>query len=524
MRKTTLRMIIPIMGCLILAGCGNTVSIDTADDVETVTEAEEDEEEVSEDADKDKNEDPVVETSEEEVASGAYNVEENPYDGGPDWESLADSFILPTKQMSVEDAVSKYAITLTDGGKYADYEGDIGDVIPEYKDRDLDGDHKPDVIRREGQHYVIEFSAMDPLKTGDYSNMPNEGEVIQFSDEGCRNFDEIEIVHYVFGTGGPTVTEASIYSYQKGKWKEFPVIDKDGVICSTQLQGLIAKETGKPYEAGCVRVVDVHMAYMLLDLGSKDGADQTTDYRTSYLYMNFIPEYLKEGDFECSGLNLNSDLIMAWPFEPAGEAVDLKGDTGQGINVFLSNFSEQNFKEKNWPADYAHFVLEWCKLNDPSSVHYSNDMNGIDSEKMFEILDRYFGTNFEEGDYYDLTIDNPYHGTVEYDESTTWYYEPAADGEMFKYNHFTVASDAQLIKGQYYDFIKVPFKIYALTEDDYELNGISKKHYSLTAAEADKLASSGQLILQSEGLAYLEIVPAERSKNGYWLGYYNVFE
>lgn len=62
------------------------------------------------------------------------------------------------REMSVEEAAMKYAITLVDGGKYADHEGDIGDVISEYKNRDIDGDGRTDVIRREGYHYIIEFS------------------------------------------------------------------------------------------------------------------------------------------------------------------------------------------------------------------------------------------------------------------------------------------------------------------------------------------------------------------------------
>lgn len=121
--------------------------------------------------------------------------EENPYDGGPDWVTLADEFTLPTNRMCIEDAVAKYSITLYDDGRYFDYEGDIGDVIPQYKDRDLDGDHKPDVIRREGQHYVFELTRKGTFSTDDYSASPNEGEVIQFQDLGCRNYDEIEIVH-----------------------------------------------------------------------------------------------------------------------------------------------------------------------------------------------------------------------------------------------------------------------------------------------------------------------------------------
>jgi hypothetical protein len=259
---------------------------------------------------------------------------------------------------------------------------------------------------------------------------------------------------------------------------------------------------------------------MLIDLGSKDGADQTYDYRTTYLYMSFFPEYLRNGDYECSGLNVDMGLINSWPYELSGDPVDITGDLGRKLNIYLSNFSEQGYEDKEWPYTYAHFVLEWCRINDPSSVKYSNDRCGVDREKMFEILDRFFGTNFEEGDYYDLTVDNPYNGTVEYDGDTDWYYEPAADGEMFRNNAFSVVSDAQEIKGQYNQkFLRLPFKVYRVQAEEYELKGIDKNYYSLSADEAEKLAREGKLYYAAKGLAFLEEV-----EDGYWLISYSVYE
>ena len=139
---------------------------------------------------------------------------------------------------------------------------------------------------------------------------------------------------------------------------------------------------------------------------------------------------------------------------------------------------------------------------------------------MFEILDRFFGTNFEEGDYYDLTVDNPYNGTVEYDGDTDWYYEPAADGEMFRNNAFSVVSDAQEIKGKYNQkFLRLPFKVYRVQAEEYELKGIDKSYYSLSADEAEKLAREGKLYYAANGLAFLEEV-----EDGYWLISYSVYE
>lgn len=444
--------------------------------------------------------------------------EENQYDGGPDWVSLADEFTMPTDHMCIEDALEKYSITLLDGGKYHDYEGDIGDVIPEYKDRDLDGDHKPDVIRREGQHYVFELTRKGTFSTDDYSSSPNEGEVIQFADMGCRNFDEIEIVHYTIGTGGPDVWDTAVYSWQDGKWRVFPVIDKEGVINSSRLCELIAKETGRPYEPGSVRVADVKMSTLLLDLGSKDGPNQTTDYRTAYLNMNFFPQYLVEGDYDCFGLENDMGLVRTWPFELTGDPVALEGELQRKLNIFMSNFSEQGYEEEIWPVSYAHFALEWSRLNDPSRVKKINDRNAIDAETIIDVVDRYFGAFFDEGDFYDMGIDNPYLGTVEDIDGTLWYSEPEADGEMYRNNAFTVVTDVEKIDGQYDKFLRLLFKIYAVNTDEYE------KYYSLSAAEAEELASKGKLWLRDEGICYLTEVDTDRSKSGYWLTAYVIFD
>ncbi|MCR5734467.1 MAG: hypothetical protein K6G22_07685 [Lachnospiraceae bacterium] len=533
-KSETTVLLFCIIGVMLLTGCTQNPDINSSDRTETVIDNTVEDDGKEEDgsgsgkklekdvlSDEDKTDKEALHVSEANIDQDSGS-EENPYDGGPDWVSLADEFILPTDRMCLEDAVEAYSITFFDGGKYHDYEGNIGAVIPEYKDRDLDGDHKPDVIRREGQHYVFELTRKGTFSTDDYSASPNEGEVIQFRDLGCRNFDEIEIVHYTFGTGGPAVWDTAVYSWQDGEWRAFPVIDKDGVVNSSQLQQLIAKETGKPYEAGSVRVADIHMQSLLLDLGSKDGPSRTTDYKTAYLNMNFFPQYLVEGDYKCSGLYADSSLIQTWPYEVTGDPVALNGDIQRKLNLYLSNFSEQGYTDTTWPYSYAHFVLEWCKINDPSRVKYSNDKNGVDLDKIQELLDRFFGTNFEEGDLYDLNIDNPYGGCAEHEGDKTWYYEPAADGEMFKYNAFTVVNDAQRIKSQYDSFLRLSFKIYRLDEEEYELSGIDRKYYSLSAAEAEKLAASGKLYLATEGIAFLAEVGEDRSKGGYWLTTYNL--
>ncbi|MCR5234100.1 MAG: hypothetical protein K6E53_09360 [Lachnospiraceae bacterium] len=527
-KKSLIAFLIGLMCALLLAGCGGTsISVDTeihGNGREPSGKTDEDEyekEPVNESVPEKTDETSEMDKPDDETtADQDGEPEENAYDGGPDWVTMADQFTLPTSRMCIEDAVTKYAITLVDDGKYHDYEGDIGDVIQEYKDRDLDGDRKPDVIKREGQHYVFELTRRGTFKTDDYSASPNEGEVIQFEDLGCRNLDEIEIVHYTFGTGGPSVSDTAVYSWQDGEWRAYPVIDRDGVINSNSLCELISKETGKPYEAGSIRVADVSMQTLLLDFGKKDGPSQTYDYKTAYLRMNFFPGHLVEGDYDCSGLEADISLIRGWPYELAGEPIPLGGELLHDLNVFMSNFSEQGYEKETWPVSYAHFALEWCRINDPSSVNYRNNRHGIDAGTLSKVVDRYFGSFFDEGDFYDMGIDNPYLGTVEDIDGTLWYFEPEADGEMYRNNAFTVVTDAQKIRGKYDTFLRLPFKVYAVNTDEYDRNGISKEYYSLSMDEAEELVSKGELLYKGEGLAYLEEVGTDRTKSGYWLTTY----
>ncbi|MCR4656974.1 MAG: hypothetical protein K5770_12195 [Lachnospiraceae bacterium] len=158
----------------------------------------------------------------------------------------ADSLCCLARDMYIEDMMSHYCINLVDDGKYSDYEGDIGDVILEYKDVDLDGDGEPDAIKRKGQEYVIKFSDGGTLETGDFSSLPNEGEVIEFADISEDNVDEILFTHYTEGTAGPAAWDTTLYTRVDGEWTAFPVINENG-INSTELQKDIEKRTGEAY-------------------------------------------------------------------------------------------------------------------------------------------------------------------------------------------------------------------------------------------------------------------------------------
>lgn len=448
--------------------------------------------------------------------------EENPFDGGPDWVSLAYRFTLPTDSMSVEDAVTAHAITMTEGGIYADYEGDIGDVIPDYKDKDLDGDHKPDVINRVGDHYEIEFTRLDTLITHDYIDSPNEGEVFEFDDLACRNLDEIFVEHYTFGTGGSNVWDTYLYSWQDGEWVSYPLVDKEGVINSKELRAYIEGETGAAYSTESVRIAGISLSTLLLDFGKKDGPEYIHDYRTAYLYKSFFPEYMDDSEeFSCTGLSADLSLISTWPYELTGEAVNMTSELQKKLNVFLTNFSEVSFRDEDWPNSYAHFALEWSRLNDMSKVVMRDDRYCISHSNINQILSRYMGTNLEEGDMSDIICDDPerHYGSVEYTDGEIWYTEPLADGEMYKYNHITVVNDAQKLHFDHSDYVRLEFTTYSLETDVYDEVG-NAVYYPTSPAEAEKLVADGTLIKNYDGLAYAQDVGSD----GYWLMYYRIYD
>ena len=442
--------------------------------------------------------------------------DENVWDGGPDFTSIATQFNGIFRNLTIEEAAEKYAITLVDGGKYADYEGDIGDIIPEYKDVDLDGDRKSDVIKREGRHYVIECSSAGTFETNDFSSSPNEGEIIEFEDMTCRNIDEILIAHYTFGTGGPVVWDTAVYSYQKGKWNKYPLVDEDDNIISQELREYITKRTGTKYEPHLAEVRSADMTTLLLDFGHKDGPDQTHDYEAQYLHRNFDPEHVDDrDDFSCYASYDFMNLLNHWPLEIPGEPVEISDELQNKLNVYMSNFSEQNYSQDgSWEASMAHFALSWEKINrnlkpvtKDGKTYYRLSHSDINN-----ILGKYFGTNLEEGDLYLSGIDNVYGGYTEY-EDDSYYCEPAADGEMYANNAFTVVTSAEgLGRNKPYQYLRLSFKVYRLDTEEYDEHGIGREQYMLSAKEAAELADRGKLYEAYEGTATVET-----DDDGYWL-------
>ena len=236
------------------------------------------------------------------------------------------SLYFLTKDMYIEDKMDKYAVNMQDQG----YTGDIGDIIPEYKGVDLDGDTKADIIERygdgnDGYGYKIEFSDNGSIDTGIFSSSPNEGEVIEFLDLDNDYTDEILITHYTLSTAGPMCWQTCLYAKSdNGKWQGFPIIDEDNKLYCSDLKDMIQERNGVSYDDQNIRFADVEMTddgvAMLADFGLKDGPEQTLDYEGVLLLPEL--EKIKAGKasdsdaFEYDGSSKDM-AAKYWPLDTA---------------------------------------------------------------------------------------------------------------------------------------------------------------------------------------------------------------
>ena len=463
-------------------------------------------------------------SSEPEVISDNKDAEGEPAEKGDDLVYEPDSLGALTMKYSIGDMLDSYAVNMIENGKYADYQGDIGEIVEAYKNVDLNGDGRSDRIIRSGKGYSFEFSDGTGFKTDDHSASPNEGEIIEFIDLNEDNIDEILIAHYTFGTGGPVIWDTAIYSYVDGDWKAFPIIDREGKVYSFELTEYISERTGKPYEDGSVRFASVSIDEagngidLLVDFGYKDGPSQVYDYEDCVLFSNFDPDF--------SNYTLLShgadEIINIWPLEISGESVSVSADDQYAVNLFMSNFSEQGFGDYyGWNADMlAHFAMEWMKANKVNELDCSHEVYAMTHSDINRLVQKYFNTNLEESDFYSLGEYNDYFGSLKQFDGETYYCEPVSDGEMYRNNGFSVVSDMQKLKTDHGDTYRLEFAVYRLDTDIYDEKGIGKEQYSLNAEMAASKADANTLYKAYEGMAIVD-----RSGDGsFSMRYYRTYD
>jgi hypothetical protein len=168
----------------------------------------------------------------------------------------------------------------------------------------------------------------------------------------------------------------------------------------------------------------------------------------------------------------------------------------------------------------AHFALQWQRINkDLRPVTKDGESYyRLSHSDINEILERYFGTNLEEGDISLSGENNVFGGYTKYEDDKIYYCEPAADGEMYANNAFTIVTALEELGGDKPgEYIRASFRVYRLDTDDHDKHGTGRELYRMSAAEAAELANKGSIVEAYEGTAIIE-----QAYDGYWLLDYRV--
>lgn len=146
------------------------------------------------------------------------------------------------------------------------------------------------------------------------------------------------------------------------------------------------------------------------------------------------------------------------------------------VNVFLSNFSEQRFRE--YPSNYGdllYFVLTYCMLNKPEAVSYGDPYAVIHIDEANHVLKRYFDVYYYPNVSQERLSDSYGQEVIYKDKYLYFIY---GFGEFCGYvtivDQMTQNSD-----GTY----SVHFVIFAIDEYNYIIDSYDK-YYSMDLAEA----------------------------------------
>ncbi len=164
-------------------------------------------------------------------------------------------------------------------------------------------------------------------------------------------------------------------------------------------------------------------------------------------------------------------------------------------NVFLSNFSEQNFQP--FDADAAswdqmlRFVHIYCKINRQDLISYDNGDEVISLEDANRLFLRFFGKSSSPAEGETYAPSGRYS-----DGSYRW---PAADGES--YTAFTVVTKLEPDADGCY---LATFQIYEVDLDEYwSLGGVDRSYYYMNIAGASDMVKAGRITAVNSGQAVL---------------------
>ncbi len=177
-------------------------------------------------------------------------------------------------------------------------------------------------------------------------------------------------------------------------------------------------------------------------------------------------------------------------------SVELTPDVQYRINLFLSNFAEQYFRDYSYfdinaaarAVDFAHI---WCKVNASGRIEYAN-ANGSSYETLTmsqveNVVSRYFPMKLSDYAFPDAYPPSDYSF---YRDGKFWFL--AADGEAW--NRIAVADSMTLLEDGTYS---VHFSVYALSITEYFDYGVDRGYYRLSAADASEMFSLTRILYGS---------------------------
>ena len=201
------------------------------------------------------------------------------------------------------------------------------------------------------------------------------------------------------------------------------------------------------------------------------------------------------------------------PDKPEVNIIKLGKDEQHKMNLFVSNFAEQGFRE--YDDNYmdvsalAEFAYMWSRINKQSNIETEGYYYRIGFDKIKNIVDKYFGVKLTDNDLYGYTWEKSDNGGF---CKGGYYYVPAADGES--YTTFAVIEQAEDAGD---GVLWLYFTTYNVNMDTYWDNNesIPKKYYSLSSKEA---ASAPYLTQGYQGLAIVR-----KAGDSYKLKYYKLY-
>lgn len=193
------------------------------------------------------------------------------------------------------------------------------------------------------------------------------------------------------------------------------------------------------------------------------------------------------------------------PDLPKGHIINISKDDQNKMNLFVSNFAEQGFREYDdeYPdvsvlTEYAYI---WSRINKRSNIEIENSYYKIGFDKIKEIVDKYFGLRLTNDDFYEYNWAKSRSGGF---CKNGYFYVPAADGES--YPAFAVVEQAE-DSGN--GILWLYFTTYEVSLDTYWDSGdsVPKKYYSLSAKEASEApyltkGYQGLAIVRKDGESY----------------------